>query len=392
MKAEEWQDRIADLAARGEPWPADVEAALEADPDLRAYARDLRAVRAALTRTAPEVAPPPALRGAVLRRARASRRRPWGARMAAALGLAAALTVALWWPSRPGAALAAALPDPAVVVALGETLVVASNGPGAPIAVVDSRGRARRVPLTAPRAAWFTEGVRVGTRVYLADAGNDRIVVVDATAARVVQEQRVPGGVAGLAANGGAVFVKTSGGELVRLGGGARRLAPAARLPMADVMDAVAAQGGTLFVTHHALGEVLLLNANTLNVQRHAILGGAPVALAAFPGGVLVLDHGSGSTPGALVWLDARGDETRRLALEGHPDKLALSAGAAIVSDRAGRVTRVDLRTGARVSRAFEKPMDVEPMDDGHIALADGRGGVWILDAQLRDVRHFGGT
>lgn len=391
MNPEELRDLITDLAARGEVIPPEVEAELAAHPEVRELARDLREIRAALILDAPVVAPPPELKRAVVHRARRSRRRWSPGRLTVGLGLAATLALVLWWPSRPGSALAAALPDPAVIVALGSDLVVANNGLGTPVSIVDASGRVRRVALVTPKPAWFTEGVHVGRRVYLADAGNDRVLVVDANSARLVEEYPVPGGVAGLAVQGQTVFTKTVGGEFARLGGSPQRLAPQARMALADVMDAVTLSGDTLFVTHHVRGEVILLDRDTLTVKRRVTTGGAPVALAALrEGGVLVLDHGTGTRTSVLIWLDAQGQATRRLVLPGHPDKLALSDDSAIVSDRAGRVTRVDLRSGATLVRTFGKPMDVEAMEDGHIALADGEGRVLILDADLREVRSFG--
>ncbi len=392
MTCSQVREALEDALLYGGPLPAEARAHLEDCPDCRELARELGGLNAALLGSVPEVAPPPQLRTRVLAAARAqsrlertaARRRTW----TLGAGLAAALALAVWWPQHAGTASAAGLPDPAVVVSLGDTLVVANNVAGAaPVSLVSPAGKVTPVKLTTPQPAWFTEGVRAGHLVYLADAGNNRVVVLDANSGRVVAEHPMSGGVAGLAVVNGQVICKMADGTLGPLHGAMQRVAPGVKTPLVDVMDAVAARGKTLYVTHHAQGEVLLLDQASLTVKRRVRLGGAPVALAVTRDGVLALDTAGGQ----LIWLSEAGDVTRRVALAGHPDKLALSGDSAYVSDRAGRVTRVNLASGRQLSKTFDHPMDLATMPGGHLALADGDGGLKILDADLDVMHTYGG-
>ena len=350
----------------------------------------------------PPVAPPAGVRVSLLDRARASGRSGppasgvrsgWMSRLA--LGTAAvlaALTVGALWFSPPG--LAVPLPDPAVVVNAGGPLLVASNGrrpdqAGRPthearLTLINGDRVGATLDVSAPRPAWFTEGVRLGGLVFLADAGNDRVLVVQASPLRLLASFPVAGGVAGLSAGGGRVYFKSVRGEvgLLPTGGQAGRSVSLAREgepPMADVMDAVLLQSGTLYVTHHLRGELCLLDPVTLEVRRRVRLGGAPVALAGLNGGLLVLD-----VQGRLLRLDEAGQAQQVWRLPGHPDKLVLNGDRALVTDRSGMVTQLDLKTGAQNRLALKHPMDLALTDDGGIAVAQGQTGVALLGRDLK--------
>ena len=350
----------------------------------------------------PPVAPPAGVRVSLLDRARASGRSGppasgvrsgWMSRLA--LGTAAvlaALTVGALWFSPPG--LAVPLPDPAVVVNAGGPLLVASNGrrpdqAGRPthearLTLINGDRVGATLDVSAPRPAWFTEGVRLGGHVFLADAGNDRVLEVQASPLRLLASFPVAGGVAGLSAGGGRVYFKSVRGEvgLLPIGGQAGRSVSLAREgepPMADVMDAVLLQSGTLYVTHHLRGELCLLDPVTLEVRRRVRLGGAPVALAGLNGGLLVLD-----VQGRLLRLDEAGQAQQVWRLPGHPDKLVLNGDRALVTDRSGMVTQLDLKTGAQNRLALKHPMDLALTDDGGIAVAQGQTGVALLGRDLK--------
>ena len=96
-------------------------------------------------------------------------------------------------------------------------------------------------------------------------------------------------------------------------------------------------------------------------------------------GGVLVLD-----LRGRLLHLDTAGQVLRHWTLSGTPDKLTLNASTALVSDRAGRVTAVDLDTGRLTHLPAIHPMDVAALPDGTFMLAEGGRGVRVLDARLQ--------
>ncbi|WP_146009534.1 hypothetical protein [Deinococcus planocerae] len=372
---------------RREPLPVEVAAHLEGCPDCARELALLRSVELALLEEVPGQAPPPGVRAAILSRARQTRRRerPPVLRPAWGLGLAAALTVLLVTGALlPGSRTSAGpLPDPAVVVSTGPDLIVASNDRAGTVTLV--RGdRARASVSTGGRQpAWFTEGVRLGNRIYLADAANDRVLEVQPDPLRVLRGIPVPGGVAGLAAGEGAVYFKSARGEVGRLGGTVVALADEGEMPLADVMDGVLLRGGRLYVTHHLGGEVCVLDPVSLRVQARWRVGGAPVALAGTRDGVLVLDLG-----GRLLRLDDSGRVSREWAVPGTPDKLTLNGDLALLSDRAGRVTRVNLESGAVTPVPARHPMDVTTLPGGTFAVAEGAvdgggAGVRLLDASL---------
>jgi hypothetical protein len=315
-----------------------------------------------------------------------------------ALGAAAVLAVLTLGSlllAPPG--LAHALPDPAVVVNVGGPLLVASNGDtgavqqgGVPdphrarISLITGERVSATLQVEAPRPSWFTEGVRLGEQVYLADAANDRVLVVQVAPLRLVQSFPVMGGVAGLSAGGGRVYYKSVSGQVGLLPGAGRAgrstsLADDGAPPMPEVMDAVLLQGDTLYVTHHLRGELCLLDPQTLQVRSRIRLGGAPVGLAGLNGDLLVLD-----VTGRLLRLNAAGETRQVWTLPGHPDKLALNGQQAVVTDRAGGVTQLDLKTGQQRRVTLIHPMDLALTEDGHLAVAQAATGVTLLGADLK--------
>jgi hypothetical protein len=326
--------------------------------------------------------------------------------------VAAALTAWSLLFSPPS--LADALPDPAVVVNTGGggPLLVASNG-NLPAAAGSGPQKARltlisgervsaTLDVTAPNPAWFTEGVGVGDRVYLADAGNDRVLEIQVSKPghlasdtsgnrsaeippmKLLHTYPVSGGVAGLSAGDGRVYFKSVRGQVGMLPLGSQTgrsvsLAQEAWMPNKDVMDAVLLQRGALYVTHHLLGELCLLDPRTLEVRRRVHLGGAPVALAALRSGLLVLD-----VTGRLLRLDDSGAVRQVWNLPGQPDKLVLNGERAVVTDRSGAVTELDLTSGAQTRITLHHPMDVTVLGGGVVAVAEGQMGVTLLGADLK--------
>lgn len=444
------QDEIQDALAQGRPLSAQAQAHLQGCPGCQAEWASLGDLQALLLRQAadPEVTPPPAVRAELLRRIgqtgqlsrtpqvapahlpvvragrRAGERRGPLPRLnffrspRLALGAAAVLAALTLGAALLGSVLltppvlARALPDPAVVVDAGASLLVASNGavadgapsggavpvgvgPGTASAPLPPTSSARLTLITgervtatldvqSPHPAWFTEGVRQGDLVYLADCANDRVLVVQTRPFRVVRSIAVSGGVAGLSAGGGRVYYKSVRGQVGTLPTGQDPgkiavLAQENAVPMADVMDAVLLQGEALYVTHHLRGELFVLDPRTLAVRRRVALGGAPVALAGLRVGLLVLD-----VKGRLLRLDARGQVRQVWKLPGRPDKLVLNGSLAVVTDRAGGVTQLDLGSGAVTRVTLVHPMDLTLMGDGHLAVAQAQTGVALLGAGLK--------
>ncbi|WP_407572451.1 hypothetical protein [Deinococcus altitudinis] len=433
-------DELLEAAGQGRPLAPQVQAHLDGCAECRNTWSMLTQLQHALLAEAatPEVAPPPALRAELLGRARAVRTghisggadEPEAARPASpvrrpalfsrlallprlALGGAAVAAALIAWSllfSPPG--LAYALPDPAVVVNTGGSslLLVASNGnlPAsagngphlARLTLISGERVSATLDVTAPNPAWFTEGVRVDDRVYLADAGNDRVLEIQVGKAgtppgrqsaatrplTLLHSFPVSGGVAGLSTGNGRVYFKSVRGQVGMLpvgtlAGRSVALAQEDQMSKEDVMDAVLLQEGTLYVTHHLRGELCLLDPRTLAVRRRVHLGGAPVALAALRGGLLVLD-----VKGRLLRLNSGGDIQQRWKLPGQPDKLVLNGERAVVTDRAGGVTELDLNSGAQTRVTLHHPMDVTVLGGGMVAVAQGQMGVTLLGADLKAV------
>jgi hypothetical protein len=432
---------LLDAAAQGRPLTPQVRAHLSSCQECQDTWEVLTQLQHTLLTGAatPAVAPPPALRAEILRRARVlgvsesatarpaspARRPAPPSRLSLFPGLAllpklalggAAVAAALtaWSLLFSPPSLADALPDPAVVVNTGGggPLLVASNG-NLPAAAGSGPQKARltlisgervsaTLDVTAPNPAWFTEGVGVGDRVYLADAGNDRVLEIqvgkpghlasdtsgnrsaEIPPMKLLHTYPVSGGVAGLSAGDGRVYFKSVRGQVGMLPLGSQTgrsvsLAQEAWMPNKDVMDAVLLQRGALYVTHHLRGELCLLDPRTLEVRRRVHIGGAPVALAALRSGLLVLD-----VTGRLLRLDDSGAVQQVWKLPGQPDKLVLNGERAVVTDRSGAVTELDLTSGAQTRITLHHPMDVTVLGGGVVAVAEGQMGVTLLGADLK--------
>ncbi|QFP75615.1 hypothetical protein [Deinococcus sp. AJ005] len=391
------QQQLEERVGLGQSLTPELRAHLEGCPECRAHLKLLLELEAALLEDVPPMQPPAHLKTQVLSAARqthtrtAAQARPhasrrWWPLMLGAAAVSGLLAFgALLTPSR---GTAATLPDPAVVVAAADGLLVASNDGAGTLNLLRGDQVTASLRSSGAQPSWFTQGVRLGDRVYLADAANDRVLEVGTNPLKVVRSYPVPDGVAGLTASsgpdGGRVYFKTVRGSVGRLGDPQTQITVAREkgMPLADVMDGVLLSGGKLFITHHLSGEVCLLDPDTLNVVKRVVVGGAPVDLAPEAGGtVLALD-----VQGRLLRLNASGEVIRSWPLPGHPDKLGVNGSVALVTDRAGQLTRIDLVSGEVQPMPLAHPMDVIALPDGTFAVAEGggEGGVRVLDETLK--------
>jgi len=316
---------------------------------------------------------------------------PW---LPVGIGVAVALGAMTLLRTDPRPAPFNVAPDAAVVVSSGDNLVFASNVQGEyPVVVMDKNGKMHPVKV-APMAKnyWFTEAVAEGSKVYISCGANHMVLVVDVARGVVLSTLQAPSSVAGLSIQNGKLWMKgAANGELVRLEKGntqTRAIGVATQMPTADYMDAVLPLEKTVWVTHHAAGQLIALNSDTLEVKKRLQLGGAPVALGRWNSSILVLD-----LSGKLLWLSESGTLERSLKLEGHPDKLAVQGDFAYLSDRSGMVFQVNLKSGTLERKVqFTHPMDITALPDGHLALADGPGGIKMLDASLQVLERIGGS
>lgn len=391
LTCEAVQDALERHVAQSSPLGADVQAHLLGCTECREHLAFLQSLQLAVLEDVPPVAPPATLREQMLEKARVSElktsespreavQRPW---WPWALGAAAAVTGVLVWTSLlPSRGFAATLPDPAVVVNTAGGLLVASNGQTATLSVIQGNKVTASLSAGGRQKAWFTQGVRLGDQVYLADAANDRVLQVNVSPLNIVKVYPVPNGVAGLTASsgpdGGRVYFKSVRGAVGTLGGTQVTIAQEKGMPLADVMDGVLLAGGKLFVTHHVSGEICILDPQTLSVEKRLKVGGMPVELAAYRGGLLALD-----VTGRLLHLNLQGDVLGEWKLLGHPDKLGLNGDMVLVTDRSGQVTSIELPSGKLSPLAVTNPMDITPLSDGTFAVAEGGRGVRVVDMHL---------
>ena len=313
---------------------------------------------------------------------RRTRRSPLNLRLTAGLGTAAALAALVLWPGpRPTLAHAD------VVISAGDVLVAArSESVKYPLIIRAASGGLRGVALRQPLPAWYTEGVYAGGRAYLLDAANERLVVLNVAKGKIERTYPVPGGAAGLAVQGGSVFVKSAASGELRIFKGEscfiNKLSKTTTMPQADYMDAVLPLPERILTTQHTTGQIFSLSPDGETLLATYHVGGAPVGLAEWQGQVLVLD-----VQGRLLQLGPDGQIERRLKLAGHPDKLSVMGSRAYLTDRGGMVSVVNL-TAFRVSgeHKFGKPMDIVALPNGHLALADAERGVLMLHPDLSEL------
>lgn len=397
LNCNEVQEYLEDLAMAGQPLTPQLRQHLQDCPTCLQHWQLLQGLQEVLLEEVPATTPPPQLRGQILAVARTKPtidttnqpsstlsikryKRSWWTWVSAAAALGGLLAWTAWLGvAGGGGGLAAALPDPAVVVSTSKGILVASNDQAGTLSLLQGNKVVDSLSASGQQAAWFTQGVRLGQRVFLADAANDRVLEVTISPLKLQKVHAVPNGIAGLTASQtGQIYFKTVRGAVGMLGGKKVNIAREPDKPLTVVMDSVLMAGGNLWVTHHLRGEVCLLDAEKLNVKQRLKMGGSPVDLAHYRGGVLVLD-----AKGKLLHFGLRGEQLAVWPLLGQPDKLALNGQTVLVSDRSGQVTSLQLVSGQLKPLRVRHPMDVIALPDGNFALAEGGKGVRVLTSQL---------
>ena len=163
--------------------------------------------------------------------------------------------------------------------------------------------------------------------------------------------------------------------------------APSSSMPMEDLMDDLLILGSKVYATHHTAGTVSVLDRDTNKEINRFKIGTAPVALGQYKENLIVLDHA-----GALISVNANsGKLEKTLKLEGDADKMTVTHGMAFLSDRSGFITVVNLEQFKVENRKQfgNNARDVSPMPDGHVAVANGEGGVIVLNDQLEKMNTY---
>lgn len=390
---------------------------LESCPHCQETLSLLKSLQLHLLEQVPDLAPPSSTKKALFEQIRAQDSHPSQANHSGQAGRSWSPLRPLWFGAASIAVLisagtltlltqgqgnASGLPDPAVVVNTGNGMIVASNDARGTLSFIqDDKVRASLSSVQgqlferferlkqlngSKQAVWFTQGVRLGSKVFLADAANDRVLEVQSQPLRIVRVHTVPNGVAGLTVSteddehAGKVFFKSTRGPIGQLDGPQITMAREPKQILANVMDGVLLLGGQLVVTHHLSGEICWLDPNTLEVHQRRNIGGKPVALASYHGDILVLD-----ATGRVLLLDQQGKIKERWNVQGQPDKMSLNKDHVVLSDRNGRVSILNLRSGALKQQNVTAPMDVTALDNGHFAIAEAGTGIRIVDSNLED-------
>jgi DNA-binding beta-propeller fold protein YncE len=401
-----------------------VEAAIKTDPEFAREAKELEAVltglatveatpvpaglkakvmaQAKLTSKTPAVPASPETRANVSApsRARGSAPRPLLQRFAPlvwALGAAAMLGV---MSLLPNAFKSAHDPVNASVVASTQDggLVYANSGAVVtPVVLISSNGQRRAVKFPSAQPCYFTNAVSLDGYSYLLDAANSKLFIVDEAKGEKIDAWDVPKGAAGLAVQGDTVIVKSAETGIVlefkRNTEGKTMLetriaeTPSSSMPLEDLMDDLLILGSKVYATHHMTGTVSVLDRDTNKEISRFKIGTAPVALGQYRDNLIVLDHAS-----ALIAVNANsGKLVNTLKLEGDADKMTVTHGMAFLSDRSGFITVVNLEQFKVISRKQfgNNARDVSPMPDGHVAVANGEGGVIVLNDQLEKMNTY---
>jgi YVTN family beta-propeller protein len=400
-----------------------VEAAIKTDPEFAREAQELQAVLTGLATA--EAAPVPAgLKTKVMNQAKLERKTPTVPResranvaqaplraqrtaprsliqrfapMAWVVGAIALLSV---FSLLPNPFKSAHDPVNASVVAATRDggLVYANSGATVtPVVLISSSGERRGVKFASNQPCYFTKAVSLDGYSYLLDAANSKLFIVDEAKGALIDTWDVPKGAAGLAVQSDTVIVKSAASGVVlefkRNKEGKTMLetriaeAPNADMPMEDLMDDLLILGSKVYATHHAAGTVSVLDRETNKEINRFKIGTAPVALGQYKQNLIVLDHA-----GALIAVNASsGKLENTLKLEGDADKMSITHGMAFLSDRSGFVTVVNLEQFKVENRKQfgTNARDVSPMPDGHVAVANGEGGVIVLNDQLEKMNTY---
>lgn len=401
-----------------------VEAAIKTDPE---FAREFRELEAVLTGLATvEAAPAPVgLKAKVMAQAKIETKAPaqparepranvssaptrargtvprsmmqrfaplaWAVGVAAMLGVMSLL---------PNAFKSAHDPVNASVVASTRDggLVYANSGATVtPVVLISSSGERRAVKFPSNKPSYFTRAVSLDGYSYLLDAANNKLFIIDEVKGEKIDAWDVPKGAAGLAVQGDTVIVKSAETGIVlefkRNREGKTMLetriaeAPSSSMPMEDLMDDLLILGSKVYATHHTAGTVSVLDRDTNKEINRFKIGTAPVALGQYKENLIVLDHA-----GALISVNANsGKLEKTLKLEGDADKMTVTHGMAFLSDRSGFITVVNLEQFKVENRKQfgNNARDVSPMPDGHVAVANGEGGVIVLNDQLEKMNTY---
>ncbi len=277
-------------------------------------------------------------------------------------------------------------------------LVYANSGATVtPVVLISSSGERRGVKFPSAQPCYFTKAVSLDGYAYFLDAANSKLFIIDETKGEKIDAWDVPKGAAGLAVQGNTVLVKSAETGVVlefkrNLEGKTMletRIAQASNssMPMEDVMDDLLILGSKVYATHHTAGTVSVLDRDTNKEINRFKIGVAPVALGQYQENLIVLDHA-----GALIAVNANsGKLEKTLKLEGDADKMTVTHGMAFLSERNGFVSVVDLEQFKVSSRKQfgNNARDVSPMPDGHVAVANGEGGVIVLNDQLEKMNTY---
>lgn len=407
----------------GSALPAEAEAQLADCPDCLDHLMFLGELQVALLEDSLVVTPPPELEKKLMRSLKTKPRKRfnlwklggggsiWPAVMSTSALLLLLAVGALADPNRQQAS---GLADPAVVVPLKSGFLVANNDPTGTISLVNieqnrvqdyiytqtprsnptlrrplgSMGNPRQMANVIPPSVWYTQGTRIGSKVFLADPLNKRVLEVETEPLKLLRIHAVPEGVVALSSGnnlqGQQVYFKSVRGEVGILNGENIAVSNNAHPELRDYLDGVLLSGGKLWTTHHLRGKVYILDPTTLEIEDTLNLGGAPVALDytdTGDGSVLVLDM-----RGRLLRLDRKGKVLQNWALSGFPDQLAVSGNVAVVTDRSGRVTRIDMEKNHVRPKTLAYPTFATRLNDGRFAFVEGNNnlrGVRVLNTDL---------
>jgi YVTN family beta-propeller protein len=250
--------------------------------------------------------------------------------------------------------------------------------PNAPQPVPPKAGRRRRWRLAAAGAGFALVAgalavvlTRASEPDYLSRVDENAVGVIDAEAARIETQLRLPGRPSAIANGGGFVWVASEADGTVS------RVEPELRsnvqtLPVEGGVGGLAYGNGSLWVTNPVGRTVAQINPDTLAVVQTIPVGNGPGAIAAGEQAVWVAN----TIDATVSRIDlARGGDPKSIPLGTGPTGIAVGARAVWVSSEAGgTLSRLDPRSGAIIESIR--------VGNGPSGVAVSEEGVWVANSQ----------
>jgi YVTN family beta-propeller protein len=218
---------------------------------------------------------------------------------------------------------------------------------------------------------------RSSERDFLPALDENTVGVIDAEAAGIEAQVRLPGRPVAIAAGGGFIWIASERDGTVA------RVDPATRdvqvLHVGESANGVAYGRGSVWVTNGEERTVAQVNPDSVSLVQTFDVGNGPAGVAVGEGGVWVAN----AIDGTVSKIDlARAAVTETIPVGANPGGIVVGEGAVWVTSQAsGTVLRLDPRSGT--------PVRAITVGNGPTSVAVGAGSIWVANRQDRTVTHI---